>query len=127
LTKRKQLAMLSPQTSAGLVEVTGNGGSPHGWDPRTWGLQQEYSVMSITIKLDLPDALLNEARASGLLESQRLGELLNEELRRERARKNLGRMLKELHSIPGDPLTDEEIQAEIDVVRAERRKRESGR
>jgi aminoglycoside phosphotransferase (APT) family kinase protein len=83
--------------------------------------------MSITIQLDLPDALVDEARSNGLLESQRLGELLNEELRRERARKDFGRMLKKLHSIPGKPMSAREIQAEIDAVRAERRKRESRR
>jgi aminoglycoside phosphotransferase (APT) family kinase protein len=88
-------------------------------------LEQVNSVMSITIQLDLPDALVNEARNNGLLESQRLGELLNEELRRERARKDLGRTLKELHSLPGEPMTAGEIQAEIDAVRAERHKRES--
>ena len=82
--------------------------------------------MSITVQLDLSDALVKEARANGLLESARLAEMLNEELRRERARKDLGQMLKELHSLPGEPMSYEEIQAEIDAVRAERRKRESG-
>jgi hypothetical protein len=42
--------------------------------------------MSVTIQVDLPDALVNEANANGLLESRRLGELLNEELRRQRGR-----------------------------------------
>jgi hypothetical protein len=83
--------------------------------------------MSVTIQLDLPDALVKEARKSGLLESERLGELLHEELRRERARKDLGRTLQELHSLPGDCLATEEIQAEIHAVRAERRQRESSR
>ena len=83
--------------------------------------------MSVTIQVDLPEALVKEARANGLLESQRLGEMLNEELRRERARKDLGRMLKELHGLPGEPMSAEEIQAEIDAVRAQRRRRESGR
>jgi hypothetical protein len=82
--------------------------------------------MSVTIELDLPEALMKEAKANGLLESRRLGELLNEELRRERARKDLGRVLKELHSLPGEPMSPEEIQAEIDAVRAQRRQRESG-
>ena len=82
--------------------------------------------MSVTIQLDLPEALVKAAKASGLLESRRLGDLLNEELRRERARKDLGRMLKELHSLPGEPMPPEEIQAEIDAVRARRRRRESG-
>jgi hypothetical protein len=82
--------------------------------------------MSVTIQVDLPEELVNEAKANGLLESKRLGELLGEEIRRERARKDLGRMLKELHSLPGEPMSYEEIQAEIDAVRAERRRRESG-
>ena len=84
------------------------------------------SGMSVTIQLDLPEALVKEAQANGLLESRRLGELLNEELLRERARKDLGRVLKELHSLPGEPMSPEEIQAEIDAVRAQRRQRESG-
>ena len=82
--------------------------------------------MSVTIQVDLPDDLLNEAKAKGLLESARLAQMLSEELRRERARKDLGQMLKELHSLPGEPMSYEEIQAEIDAVRAERRRRESG-
>jgi aminoglycoside phosphotransferase (APT) family kinase protein len=77
--------------------------------------------MSVTIHLDLPEALVKEAEANGLLESRRLGEMLNEELRRERARQDLGRMLKDLHSLPGEPMSPEEIQAEIDAVRAQRR------
>jgi hypothetical protein len=76
------------------------------------------SGMSVTIQLDLPEALVKEAKANGLLESRRLGEMLNEELRRERARKDLGRVLKELHSLPGEPMPPEEIQAEIDAVRS---------
>ncbi len=94
------------------------------WRARTWRLHQDRAV-SVTIQLNLPDALVNEARRNGLLESQRLGELLNEELRRERARKDLGRMLQALHSLPGEPMTAEEIQAEIRAVRAERRRGES--
>jgi hypothetical protein len=77
--------------------------------------------MSVTIQLDLPEALVKEAQANGLLESRRLGELLNEELRRERARKDLGRVLKELYSLPGKPMSPEEIQTEINAVRAQRR------
>jgi len=48
--------------------------------------------MSITIQVDLPDDLLKEAKAKGLLESARLSEMLTEELRRERARKDLGQI-----------------------------------
>lgn len=83
--------------------------------------------MSVTIQLDLPDALLKEAKANGLLESKRLGELLSEELRRARARKEFGDMLDRVRSQPGEPMSMEEIQAEVDAVREERRRRESGR
>jgi hypothetical protein len=84
------------------------------------------SGMSVTIQLDLPDALVREAQANGLLESRPLGEILNEELLRERARTDLGRVLEELHSLPGEPMSPEEIQAEINAVRAQRRQLESG-
>ena len=63
--------------------------------------------MSVAIELDLPEAPVKEAKANGLLESRRLGEVLNEELRRERAREDLGRVLKELHSLPGEPMSPE--------------------
>jgi aminoglycoside phosphotransferase (APT) family kinase protein len=83
--------------------------------------------MSKTVQLDLPEDLAAEAQASGLLEPERIGELLNEELRRERARKKLGQMMADLHSVPGEPMSRGEIQMEIDEARAEQRNRESGR
>jgi hypothetical protein len=83
--------------------------------------------MSVTIEVDLPEALVKEARASGLLDSKRLGELLTNELRRARARKQLGQMLENVRSQPGEPLTLEEIQAEVNAVREQRRRRESSR
>jgi hypothetical protein len=83
--------------------------------------------MSVTVQLDLPEALVREARDHGLLESKRLGELLNEELRRSRARKEFGEMLDRVRRQPGEPMSMEEIQAEVDAVREERRRRESCR
>lgn len=59
--------------------------------------------MSVTVQLDLPDALLKEAKANGLLELKRLGELLSEELHRARARKEFGDMLDRVRSKPGEP------------------------
>jgi hypothetical protein len=78
--------------------------------------------MSITIQLDLPDDLLNEAKAKGLLESARMAVMLSEELRRERASTTLGETLKQLHALPGEPMSYEDIQTEVDAVRAERRR-----
>ncbi len=77
--------------------------------------------MSVTIQLDLPDALVKEARGNGLLESKRLGELLSSELQRARARKQFGEMLENVRSQPGEPMSMEEIQAEVDAVREKRR------
>jgi hypothetical protein len=82
--------------------------------------------MSITIQLDLPEAVLEEARAKGLLRSEVLLELLERELKRRQACEDFGAMLKQLHSVTGDEMTEEEIQAEVDAVRAERRARREG-
>ena len=49
--------------------------------------------MSITIRLDLPEALLEEAKASGLLESASMGSLLETELRRRKAAAELKHVL----------------------------------
>ena len=82
--------------------------------------------MSVTIQVDLPDALLKEARDNGLLESKRLGELLSNELRRARAQKEFGTMLEDVRSQPGEPMSMEEIQNEVNAVR-EKRRREGSR
>ena len=83
--------------------------------------------MSVTIQVDLPDALVKEARDNGLLESERMAELLSEELRLARTRKEFGQMLDRVRNQPGEPMSMEEIQAEVDAVREERRRREGGR
>ena len=83
--------------------------------------------MSVTIQLDLPEALVAEAREAGLLESARLADWLADELRRKRAREEFGRMLEKLHSVADEPMSMAEIQAEVDAVREERRRRAGGR
>ena len=105
-----------------------------------WGLRGEFARltcqgicchvingMSVTIQLDLPEALMKEARANGLLESAPIGDLLVTELRRRKAAAELGNVLDAIRAQPGEPLTMEEIQAEVDAVRAERRAREARR
>ena len=82
--------------------------------------------MTLRSKVDLPDALLKEARDNGLLESKRLVELLSNELRRSGARKQFCEMLEDVRSQPGEAMSMEEIQAEVDAVR-EKRRRERGR
>jgi len=83
--------------------------------------------MSVTLQLDLPDALVKEAQASGLLESAPIGDLLTLELRRRKAAAELSNVLDGIRAQPGEPMTLEEIEAEVDAVRAERRAREARR
>ncbi len=83
--------------------------------------------MSITVQLELPEEVVQEARTLGLLESKRLTAMIAEEVRRRRAGQELKQMLDEVRSAPGDPMTMEEINAEIKAARVERRAREAGR
>ncbi len=83
--------------------------------------------MSVTIQLDLPDALLKEAKANGLLESEPIGDLLATELRRRKAAAELKNVLDGIRAQPGEAMTTEEIQMEVDAARAERRAREARR
>ena len=83
--------------------------------------------MSVTIQLDLPDALVKEAKANGLLESAPIGDLLTTELRRRKAAAELSQVLEGIRAQPGEAMTMDEIQAEVNAVRAERRAREARR
>jgi hypothetical protein len=83
--------------------------------------------MSVTIQLDLPEGLIQQARQMGLLENRRVAELLAEEVRRRSAGQGLRMALDQIRSAPGEPLTTDEIDAEIKAARAERRAREARR
>jgi hypothetical protein len=83
--------------------------------------------MSVTIQLDLPEGILQQARQMGLLENGRVAELLADEVRRRNAGQDLKKVLDEIRSAPGEPLTMDEINAEIKAARVERRTREARR
>jgi predicted kinase len=91
------------------------------------GLSQEYDIMSITIQLDLPDALLNEARNNGLLESASVGDLLVTELRRRKAATALETVLEGIRRQSGEAMSEEAITAGVKAARRERRACEAGR
>jgi len=78
-----------------------------------------------TIQIDLPDATAQAARDAGLLTSQALEQLLNDALRR-KAVDELFEKMDELVDANFPPMTMEEIQAEVNAVRAERRRRAAG-
>lgn len=76
------------------------------------------------IQIDLPDATAQAASKAGLLTPQALAGLLNDALRRVAGRKLLA-AAKRVHDADIEPMSDEEIVAEIKAVRAERRAREA--
>jgi hypothetical protein len=84
-------------------------------------------IMSVTIELDLPEELIRQARQMGLLDNRRVAELLTNEVRRRSASQELKKVLDEIRSVPGEPLTMDEIGGEIKAARAERRAREARR
>ncbi len=83
--------------------------------------------MSITIQLNLPDAIVNEARKNGLLEPASVGDLLVTELHRRKAAAALQNVLEGIRRQPGEAMSEEEITAEVKAARRERRAREAGR
>ena len=65
----------------------------------------------------LPDDLASKAQAAGLLSSEGIERALREALKREAGRKLL-EIGKEMRASDIPPMTDEQIQAEVDTVRA---------
>jgi hypothetical protein len=84
----------------------------------------EKGTVQLEVTLTLPDSLAREAEASGLLTPQGLEALLREEVQRRRVTQ-LFEAADRLAALP--PLTEAEVEAEIQAARAERRAaRESG-
>jgi uncharacterized protein YggE len=77
--------------------------------------------MSVTIELDLDEGLIQQARERGLMDGRRVAELLADEVRRRNAGRELRNVLDGIRSTPGEPMTMDEINAEIKAARAERR------
>jgi hypothetical protein len=82
--------------------------------------------MSITIQLDLPEDVAAKARAKGLLDPAHLSQLIARELAGGDDRRDFFQMARDLRSLPGEPMTMDEIQQIVDEVRAERATREAG-
>jgi Xaa-Pro aminopeptidase len=75
------------------------------------------------VTLTLPDTLVQEARAAGLLTPQALEAMLRETLRKQRV-DGLFTAMDNMAAVDL-PMTEAEIQAEIEAARAERRARRS--
>jgi len=75
------------------------------------------------IKITLPDELAQRAQTAGLLSDAAIQDLLEEAMRR-RAGRALLDYDRQFEAAGIAPMTEEEIQAEVDAVRAERRGRQ---
>ncbi len=84
-------------------------------------------LVSITIELDLPEEIAAKARAKGLLEPEELTRLIKREVSAEEDARDFFEMVRELRSLPGEPMTMPQIQAEVEAVRAARSGREDRR
>jgi hypothetical protein len=74
----------------------------------------------MTVTLELPDELVERARAAGLLEPAQVARVLEAQLAEENDGRNFFAIARELRSLPGEPMPLKEIQAEVDAVRVDR-------
>jgi hypothetical protein len=74
--------------------------------------------VSVTVELDLPESVAAEALARGLLDPKRVASLIARELNSELDLRNFFEIVREIRAQPGVPSIKNEIQAEVDAVRA---------
>lgn len=78
------------------------------------------------IQIELPDATAKAAHEAGLLTSQALDRLLTDAIRRRQAADALLKVTDRVAEAGIQPMSMEEINAEVKAVRAERRRRAGG-
>ena len=76
------------------------------------------------VTMTLPDTLAQEARAAGLLTPQAVEAMLRETLRKQHV-DELFTAMDKMAAVETPAMTEAEIQAEIEAVRAQRRARRS--
>ena len=74
-----------------------------------------------TVQITLPDQLAQEAQRAGLLAPEKIERMLREHLRAERI-EQMKAARQSLAATPLEPMTPEEIQAEIEAYRTEQRR-----
>lgn len=76
------------------------------------------------IQIELPDATAQAAREAGLLTPEALERLLTEALRRKQATDSLLSIADRVAAAGIEPMSMEEINAEVKAARAERRRKQ---
>lgn len=79
-----------------------------------------------TIQIELPEATAQAARDAGLLTPQALERLLNEALRRKQAADSLLSVADRVAAAGIEPMSMDEINAEVKAARAARKQRAGG-
>jgi len=82
-------------------------------------------MTTVEVKLDLPDSLAKAAKDAGLLTPEAIEGLLREAVRSKAFDELLG-VADRVAAANIPPMTMEEIQSEVDAVRAARRERAGG-
>jgi hypothetical protein len=73
--------------------------------------------------VELSEAVAKKAAQKGLLEPAKVSRFIQREVELDEPMEDFRRMVEEMRSYPDDePMTMDEIQAEVNAVRAERRK-----
>lgn len=75
------------------------------------------------IEIELPEATAKAARKAGLLTPQALDRLLTDAIRRQQAADALLSIADRVAEAGIEPMSLEELDAEVEAVRAERRRR----
>lgn len=81
------------------------------------GAQAIICPVSIIVQLDLPENLFKRAEREGLLRPESIKAIIEAEL----ARLDRRRRIESVRDVAGETMTGDEIEAEIDAVRAGRR------
>ncbi|HZF12596.1 MAG TPA: hypothetical protein VFE33_27720 [Thermoanaerobaculia bacterium] len=84
-------------------------------------MEKKAATVELEIKLRLPDDIAREAASGGLLEPDSLESMLREELRRRRV-DGLFAAADRLAALPIPPLTEAELDSEIQAARARRQR-----
>lgn len=88
-------------------------------------MSDKETTVQLEIMLRLPDNVAREAEASGLLKPESLELLVREELRRRRVDR-LFDAADRLAALPFQPLTEAEVEAEVQAARSRQRVSHAG-
>lgn len=90
------------------------------------GVGQTLHMTAFTLTVELPESLAQQAQQAGLLTPESIADLLAAELRRQQVE----RLFSDVDLLAGQdaaPMSDAEIEVEIEQARAERRMRNARR